>query len=194
MDNAVIYDFETLSQDTIKGVVTCLAILKFDESRFLNKPYTFKELVDDAKVIKFDVSEQVKKYGRKIDKSTLDWWGDQGPEAKEWILPSDKDKDIDELYDFFVESMGPTAIKFYTRGNTFDPILLESIMKQTHKPLPYNWWEIRDTRSVVEGLAWGSELDNKFIPPDCDEFVKHNPTHDIALDVMRIQKLVQAIQ
>ena len=67
MDNAVIYDFETLSQDTIKGVVTCLAILKFDESRFVNKPYTFKELVDDAKVIKFNVSEQVKTYGRKID-------------------------------------------------------------------------------------------------------------------------------
>ena len=60
MDNAVIYDFETLSQDTIKGVVTCLAILKFDESRFIGKPYTFKELVDDAKVIKFNVSEQVK--------------------------------------------------------------------------------------------------------------------------------------
>ena len=194
MDNAVIYDFETLSQDTIKGVVTCLAILKFDESRFISKPYSFKELVNDAKVIKFNVSEQVKKYGRKIDKSTLDWWADQGPEAKEWITPSDKDKDIDKLYDFFVESIGPTATKFYTRGNTFDPILLESIMKQTHKPLPYNWWEIRDTRSIVEGLAWGSELDNKFIPPDCDELVKHNPTHDIALDVMRIQTLVRAIQ
>ena len=46
----------------------------------------------------------------------------------------------------------------------------------------------------MEGLAWGSELDNKFTPPDCDELVKHNPTHDIALDVMRIQTLVQAIQ
>ena len=177
MDNAVIYDFETLSQDQINGVVTCLAILKFDESRFVGKPYTFKELTDDAKVIKFNVEEQVKKY-----------------EAKEWILPSDNDKDISELYDFFVESMGSTATKFYTRGNTFDPILLETIMNQTHKPMPYNWWEVRDTRSVIEGLAWGSDLENKFIPPDCEEATKHNPTHDIALDVMRIQALAQAIQ
>ena len=194
MDNAVIYDFETLSQDQINGVVTCLAILKFDESRFVGKPYTFKELTDDAKVIKFNVEEQVKKYERKIDKSTLDWWSGQGDEAKEWILPSDNDKDISELYDFFVESMGSTATKVYTRGNTFDPILLETIMNQTHKPMPYNWWEVRDTRSVIEGLAWGSDLENKFIPPDCEEATKHNPTHDIALDVMRIQALAQAIQ
>ena len=73
MDNAVIYDFETLSQDQINGVVTCLAILKFDESRFADKPYTFKELVNYAKVMKFSVEEQVKTYKRKIDKSTLEW-------------------------------------------------------------------------------------------------------------------------
>ena len=66
MDNAVIYDFETLSQDQINGVVTCLAILKFDESRFVDKPYTFKELTDDAKVIKFNVEEQVKSMKEKL--------------------------------------------------------------------------------------------------------------------------------
>jgi len=194
MDNAVIYDFETLSQDQINGVVTCLAVLKFDESRFVDKAYTFKELVNSAKVMKFSVEEQVKTYERKIDKSTLDWWKEQGSDAQKWIKPSDDDRALEELYDFFMEAAGGHATKFYTRGNTFDPILLESIMKQIHKPMPYHWWEVRDTRSLIEGLSWGSKLENKFIPPDCDELVKHNPTHDIALDVMRIQALAQAIQ
>tara|TARA_B100001057_G_C22862723_1_gene955235 strand:+ start:462 stop:1046 length:585 start_codon:yes stop_codon:yes gene_type:complete len=194
MDNAVIYDFETLSQDQINGVVTCLAVLKFDESRFVEKPYTFKELVNSAKVMKFSVEEQVKTYKRKIDKSTLEWWKEQGDDAQKWIKPSDDDRGLEELYDFFMKAAGGDATKFYTRGNTFDPILLESIMKQTHKPMPYNWWEVRDTRSLIEGLSWGSKLENKFIPPDCDDLVKHNPTHDIALDVMRIQALAQAIQ
>lgn len=194
MDNAVIYDFETLSQDQVRGVITCMAIMKFDESRFIDNPYTFKELIDNSKVMKFSVEEQVKKYERKIDKSTLEWWKEQGADAQKWIKPSDDDRSIEELYDFFMEGAGGTAAKFYTRGNTFDPILLESIMKQIHKPMPYHWWEVRDTRSLIEGLAWGSDLENKFIPPKCEELVKHNPKHDIALDVMRIQTLVQAIQ
>ena len=194
MDNAVIYDFETLSQDQVRGVITCMAIMKFDESRFIDNPYTFKELIDNSQVMKFSVEEQVKKYERKIDKSTLEWWKEQGADAQKWIKPSDDDRSIEELYDFFMEGAGGTAAKFYTRGNTFDPILLESIMKQIHKPMPYHWWEVRDTRSLIEGLAWGSDLENKFIPPKCEELVKHNPKHDIALDVMRIQTLVQAIQ
>jgi len=194
MDNAVIYDFETLSQDQVRGVITCMAIMKFDESRFIDNPYTFKELINNSKVMKFSVEEQVKKYERKIDKSTLEWWKEQGADAQKWIKPSDDDRSIEELYDFFMEGAGGTAAKFYTRGNTFDPILLESIMKQIHKPMPYHWWEVRDTRSLIEGLAWGSDLENKFIPPKCEELVKHNPKHDIALDVMRIQTLVQAIQ
>ena len=168
--------------------------MKFDESRFIDNPYTFKELIDNSKVMKFSVEEQVKKYERKIDKSTLEWWKEQGADAQKWIKPSDDDRSIEELYDFFMEGAGGTAAKFYTRGNTFDPILLESIMKQIHKPMPYHWWEVRDTRSLIEGLAWGSDLENKFIPPKCEELVKHNPKHDIALDVMRIQTLVQAIQ
>ena len=194
IDSSIIFDFETLSQDQIKGAVTCMAMLSFCEERFVKNPYTFLELVNNAKVIKFSVEEQVLKYQRKVDKSTLEWWDKQGEDAKKWIKPSDEDRSITELYDFFMNNRTVMHEKFYTRGNTFDPILLEQIMNDTGYQMRYYWWEIRDTRSLIEGLAWGSGLNNKYIPPNCEEVVKHDPRHDIALDVMRIQSLVQAIE
>lgn len=194
LNNAVIYDFETLSQDQQSGVVLSMAMLNFSETRFTGElAYTFDELVDLTHFIKFDVSEQVKKYNRKIDKSTLEWWNDQGELAKEQLKPSVDDVSIDTLYSFFIVNKSANVKKVYTRGNTFDPIFMENLMKQINKPMPYEWWEVRDTRSLIEGLSWGSDLDNKFKPPNCESFIHHDPRHDIALDVMRIQSLVQAI-
>lgn len=196
LNNACIYDFETLAQDQMRGVVVSMAMLSFAESRFTNPDiaYTYEELVDSAKFIKFDVEDQVKTYKRSIDKNTLKWWDQQGAEAKKQLKPSDEDQSIAKLFDFFVLNKSVNVKKIYTRGNTFDPIFMEHIMKQTGYPDPYPWWEVRDTRSVIEGLSWGSDLKNSFMPPNCeDKFVHHDPRHDIALDVMRLQTLVQAI-
>jgi len=194
MTNSLIFDFETLSTDRYNGVVVSLAILKFSEDNFtINTGYTFSELVNSAKLLKFDVQDQVKNYNRVIDKKTLEWWNEQGTEAKKQIIPSDRDKSINELYDFFISVSDNNTDKVYTRGNNFDPIIFENIMDQLHKPQPYRFWQLRDTRSIIEGLSWGSGLRNNFIPEGCEDFIHHNPIHDIAIDVMRIQALVRAI-
>jgi hypothetical protein len=195
LDNACIYDFETLSQDQVNGVVLSMAMLNFSEMRFNgDNPHTYEELLEKTHIIKFDVEEQVKKYGRKINKETLKWWGEQSGEAQKSLKPSAKDKSISELYQFFVVNKCTNLNKVYTRGNTFDPIFLEHIMKQCGDPMPYNWWEIRDTRSLIEGLTWGSDLKNSFIPEGLEEkFIAHDPRHDIVMDVMRIQTVVRYI-
>jgi len=192
-DNACIFDFETLSRDTTNGVVVSMTMLNFSEARFTTQPYTFPELVRATKTIKFNVQEQVKKYNRKIEKETLDWWGEQIPPVKKQINPTPSDVSITKLYDFFILNKPFSIEKIYTRGNTFDPIFVESIIRQTEHMMPYDWWEVRDTRSLIEGLSWGTDLKNTFIPPKCEGFVKHDPTHDISIDVMRMQTLVQAI-
>ena len=194
LNNALIFDFETLSQDQTNGVVISMAMLNFSETRFDSDiSYKFDELVEQTHFIKFNVEEQVKTFNRKIDKSTLEWWNKQGDVAKSQLIPNDEDVSISTLYNFFIVNKSANIRKVYTRGNTFDPMILEHIMRQTNNPMPYQWWEIRDTRSIIEGLAWGSDLDNKFTPPNCESFQHHDPRHDIALDVMRMQSLVQAI-
>jgi hypothetical protein len=194
LNNACIFDFETLSQEQTNGVVLSMAMLNFAESRFTGDiPYTFDELVQNTKMIKFNVEEQVKKYNREINRDTLNWWSEQGELAKQQLKPSNDDVSIDQLYNFFVLNKSANVKKVYTRGNTFDPIFLEYIMRQTNNPMPYDWWEVRDTRSLIEGLSWGADLKHSFIPDGCENFIAHDPKHDIAMDVMRLQVLVQAI-
>lgn len=195
MSECVIYDFETLSQDQRRGVVISFAILNFSESRYINNPYTYEELLDSTKYIKFDVEDQVQNYKRLISKDTLQWWTEQGPEAKKQLKPSDSDVSIYTLHDWILANVDCKNIKkSFTRGNTFDPIILQYIMTQTGKVDPFHWGTVRDTRSMIEGMSFGMDLKNSFMPNDLkDKFVKHNPIHDIAMDVMRMQMLAQAI-
>lgn len=196
MNNAIIYDYETLSSDPQTGVVLSMAALAFDENRYVSNPYTYEELLDSAQYIKFNVEEQVRVYGRKIQKETVEWWSKQDKAAQHCLAPSDDDRSIADLPGFMRGLVTDhKAVKHvYTRGNTFDPIFTESFFKMLKQSEPYHWGSVRDTRSMIEGLSWGSNLYNGFMVEGLqDKFVKHDPIHDIAMDVMRIQTLVQAI-
>jgi len=191
--NTLIYDFETLSTQATNGVVVSLAILFYNES--FSNTYTYEELLANCKCIKFNVEDQVKNYNRVISKDTLDWWAKQSPEARKQLTPSSKDKLISEIDDFLSEHVDFKSLKkCYTRGNTFDPIFMEYIYKDIGKVERIPFWTIRDTRSTIDGMSWGTNLDNKFIPNGLKEkFIAHDPRHDIVMDVMRMQTLAQAI-
>lgn len=195
MNECVIYDFETLSQNQRRTVVVSFAMLTFTESRYLSNPYTFEELVDSSLYVKFDVMEQKRKYERVVDKSTLDWWKQQSKEAQSALIPSENDISIANLYDTIVSYHNTALIKKqFTRGNTFDPMILEYVFEQTGDSMPWHWGSVRDTRSMIDGMSFGMKLDNKYIPGDLkDKFIGHDPRHDIAMDVMRMQYLAQAI-
>lgn len=190
-----IYDFETLSNDAFNGVVLNIAAIKFDEKRFISKPYTFEELIDSAKYMKFNVEEQVRKYGRVIKQSTLDWWKEQGPQAQKQVRPSKDDVSISELYEFLsLEVQIQNCDKVYTRGNTFDPILVATIMQQIGREDPTRWWTVRDTRSLFEGMTYGHGIRSSFIPEGLEGvFMAHDAKHDVAMDVMRFQYLARLL-
>jgi hypothetical protein len=195
MNECVIYDFETLGQDQQKSVVVSFAMVTFSEKRYIDDPYTYEELVDSCKYIKFNVEDQVINFGRKINKETLEWWNSQGEEAKKQIRPSKEDRSILEFYEFVINNCECANIKkSYTRGNTFDPMFLQYLMSDTGRQDPFHWRTVRDTRSMIEGMSFGMKLDNGFTPGDlASKFVKHDPRHDVAMDVMRMQLLAQAI-
>ena len=197
-DDCVIYDFETLSQNPDDGVAVSLGALKYSESRFIDNPYGYLELIECAKYIKFDVAEQVRIFSRKISPDTLNWWKKQGTVAQQALAPSDKDVSIQFLPEFLKAVVEEQPFgdfnKIFTRGNTFDPMFLRSLLRHSDMEDPFNWWALRDTRSFIDGLAYGEGISNKFIPEGLDKlFIDHDPRHDIAMDVMRMQMLVRAI-
>jgi hypothetical protein len=192
---SLIYDYETLSDDMINGVVVNLAAILFEEKRFIENPYEYDELIDSAYFVKFDVMEQVEKYGRTIRKKTLDWWAEQSLEARLMLKPSADDVSIDTIADFFCNTLqSQLCSKVYTRGNTFDPILTETLHRNIGKNDSTKWWLIRDVRSLFEGMTYGHKIKNNFIPEGLeDKFIAHNPIHDIAMDVMRFQYLARVL-
>lgn len=193
--NSLIYDYETLSLDRDNCVILCLAALSFDEKRFAYAdPYEWDELIDNSHFIKFDVTDQVKRYGRTIDKSTLKWWNNQRSDIQKILKPSIHDKPIEELYDFFKRVTPNPIHRIYTRGNTFDPIITDGIIELLEKDHVHNWHQIRDTRSMFEGMSYGVDIKNNFVPEEYKErFIPHDPIHDIVMDVIRFQQLARAV-
>jgi len=195
MDNAVIYDFETLSQRASDAALVSCAVMSFDMEVLKNNGYTYEELLSKTSYIKLNVQDQVKNWNRKIQQSTLDWWAKQDKEAISKIKPSKDDVPLVEFLDWFLDKTPDTKqVKYYfTRNNTFDPVIMESICFAMGQPIPYMWWKIRDTKSFIMGLAYELNIRDDFIPPDCEgKYVKHDPSHDIVLDVMRLQILLHS--
>lgn len=197
-NKSVIYDFETLGTDPEKSAVLCLAALAFDESKFVSEnPYTFDELVMSSRLIKFKVDEQVKVYKREIDPDTVQWWNEQPKEIKKYFKPSPtEDVPLVELHSFIMDLVDdPVNVhRVYTRGNTFDPIFLNSLMKNIEKRDPFPHWKVRDTRSMIDGMTYGSDIENNFVPDELKSvFIPHDPINDICMDVIRLQFLARLL-
>ena len=72
MDNTLIFDFETLSQNPINGALVSCALLTFDIDKLSSNSYTYEELLESVVYFKFDV-EVTSKYateGRNINNVT----------------------------------------------------------------------------------------------------------------------------
>lgn len=200
MNNAIIYDFETLSTNPSDGVVVSLAHLNFCSPVYdANAPvYEYEQLLEMCVYTKFNIQDQHNR-GRRIQTSTLKWWESQiakRPELELQLKPSSDDVSITEIGDIFSSTSDMNNVKaVFTRGNTFDPIFMESLCKAADIEVPYPFWAVRDTRSTIEGMAFGAtEMDNKFIPEGLEtKFVAHDPRHDIVMDVMRMQTIAKAL-
>lgn len=191
----MIYDYETLGTNQPTAPIVSMAITTFNTDRFLTDPYQFQEVFDSAKFYKFNVEEQVKDFGCKIEQDTLDWWSKQDKEVqRKQLSPSKDDCSITRLYDIISSQCDQYTLVF-TRGNTFDPMITQFMLEKLDEELPYPHWMVRDTRSYIEGLSYGTGLKNGFTPPELEEVKvdKHDPRVDIALDILRIQALVKAI-
>ena len=197
MNNQLIFDFETLSQNQQRGVVASLALLNYSTERFLEDPYNFDELFKNCHYIKFDVQEQVKVYKRVVDKDTIDWWMKQGDKARKQIAPSGADRSITELEDFLMKNVEFKSLKkIYTRGGQFDPNFIESILKACDKEIPFRHVMLRDTRSYLEGMGEGiPDFKNDFeLKSFQGKFIKHDPRSDIVADVLRMQAMVRLLR
>ena len=78
---------------------------------------------------------------------TVEWWGKQAEDVREEAL-GDHDR-IDLKY--FIKQLNKWSVGvdvFWCQGPLFDYAILQNLYKNIGKPTPWNYWQIRDSRTL----------------------------------------------
>ena len=165
-------DMETMATSP-SAVVLSLGAVHFDpRGNGVTDSIYFKINLDDQDTL-----------GREIDQGTLDWWAKQDPEImEEAFSPNDRIPLVEAMDRFHKFAWGCDA--FWSHGATFDLVILENIYRQLNKPLPWNFWQLRDTRTLFD-LG---------VDPDMPQGSKHDALQDAIRQAIGVQNVYAQIK
>lgn len=134
----VMLDLETLS--TVPNSV----ILTFGAVKF--SPWDGDVDQGQGLYYRLDVDEQLQ-LNRHVYQGTVDWWSTQPEEIREEALGEDRrislEKFCNDLNRFLVG-----IDNIWAQGPAFDIVILEDLYRQLGRPIPWNFWQIRDSRTL----------------------------------------------
>jgi len=167
MAKHLMVDMETLAT-TPNAVVLSLGAVHFDP---------WGNGIGDQIYFKIDLDDQ-DKLNRDIDPGTLDWWAKQDPVIMEEALsPNDRISLVEAINRFHKFAWG--CSNFWSHGATFDLVILENIYRQLNKTPPWNFWQLRDTRTLFD---LGHD-------PDMSKEGKHDALQDAIRQAIGVQNI-----
>ena len=137
----------------------------------------FSDEIYDELYFKVDLDDQ-DKLGREIDPNTLDWWAKQNPEVMEEAFSTTGRISVEESVNQF-HKFAWGCDKFWSHGAVFDLMIIEDIYRQLNRPIPWEFWRLRDTRTLFD-LA-------------DPEMEKSAEQHNALFDAIRQAKGVQTV-
>jgi hypothetical protein len=200
----LIIDFETMGKRANNCAVIDCAVSVFSWDKFIsNEPYTSKNIVN-MKRFKLSIKDQVVNYNSVIEPDTINFWESQSLEVRSKITPKSDDltlkEFVSEFHNFLIDS--PKISYWWSRSNTFDPILLWRLFDSQNKTLHLDeylkYWKVRDTRTFIDAKLNFPKV-NSFIPIQDEDFwnkvfQQHDSSWDILADILRLQAITRAEQ
>ena len=172
MAKHLMVDLETMAV-TPRAVVLTLGAVHFN-------PYGMG--YSDKLYLRFDLDDQ-DLLNREIDPNTLDWWSKQDPKVMEEAFSPDNRVPLKDAMDQFHKfAWGCDA--FWAHGSLFDIAILEDIYRQIQKPVPWQYWQIRDTRTIFD-LGWD---------PDMPQASKHDALQDAIRQAAGVQNIYSKLK
>lgn len=149
MTTHIMLDIETLGT-RVGSVVLGAALV-----RFTDEAHT---------TINMEQAEQTLN-GLTVDASTFDWWSRQSPEAKHaaFANPVPVVPALQHLAAWLAWAAPGGDFLLWCHGATFDAPLLEDVYRRFGVPCPWQYWQVRDTRTLYD-LA-GVDVRNYAVPP-----------------------------
>lgn len=139
----IMLDLETLATSPDSVILTFGAI-KFD-------PFDASSELDQGLYFRINVDEQIA-LGRKVDDSTVAWWGTQTDEVREEAL-GEHDRTSLEEFTRALNKFVVGASRIWAQGPVFDIVILENLYRQLGKPAPWPYYTIRDSRTLLKALG-----------------------------------------
>lgn len=150
MGKSLMVDLETMAVSP-RAVVLSLGAVHFDPKG---------SGIIDQLYFRIDIDDQ-DKLGREVDPNTIDWWGRQDPKVMEEAFSPDNRIGLTEAMERF-HKFAWGCDTFWSHGAPFDLVILEDICRQLNRPLPWNFWQLRDTRTIFDlGIDPKMPQDNK---------------------------------
>ena len=166
-------DLETLSTNP-EAVILTVGGVKFD-------PHSFTE-PSQGMYFRVDVDSQTA-MGREVMQETLDWWSTQPKEISEEAL-GEKDRIPTEEMIKRINKWSVGVDVFWCQGPLFDYAILQNIYKQLGHPVPWQYWQIRDSRTLFS-----------LVPRDLNEKRTglHNALEDCYFQARKVQKVYKQL-
>jgi hypothetical protein len=164
-------DLETLSTRPDATILT------FGACKF--NPYTQHDIVDGI-YFRVNVDEQIA-LNRHVDDNTIAWWGNQAADVyNEAFDPADRislDEFTKQLNRFIVG-----CDNIWAQGPVFDIVILENLYRQMGIPCPWQFWQIRDSRTL---------LSTHGDPRDRNKAGLHNALEDCVSQAQAVQTVFE---
>lgn len=136
-------DIETLATSP-DAVVLTFGAIKFD-------PFNPSIQMSDGIYFRIDVDEQIN-LGRRVDEGTVAWWGTQSAEVREEALGETDRVSLED----FAKALNKFVVgvtRIWAQGPVFDIVILENLYRQIGKPAPWQYYSIRDSRTLLKALG-----------------------------------------
>ena len=134
----VMLDIETLSTRPWSVILT-LGAVKFS-------PWGLDVDTESGLYIRPDVDEQLT-MDRHVQDETVAWWGTQPEDVREEALGTSGRISINEMLDQLNRFLVGVD-NIWCQGPAFDIVILEDLYRQVGRPTPWQFWQIRDSRTL----------------------------------------------
>jgi len=170
----IMLDLESLGTRPDCAILT-LGAVKFD-------PFTPNSF-GDSLYFRIDVDEQLA-LGRNVQEDTLNWWMQQAEDVREEALGEHDRISLDDMY----RKLNRFCVgveNIWCQGPAFDIVILENIYRQCGWPTPWQFWQIRDSRTL-----FGVHGD----PREKNKAGLHNALEDCISQAQGVQEIYRSLK
>lgn len=145
----------------------------------------------------YSICSIASQHDRQIDKSTLEWWDKQSPEARNALTQANEpnsptlDSVLDELTRWLGNLGESYDVHVWGNGSDFDIAILNHAYKQRSPFVPWNFRKVRDMRTLYD-LTLRFGLDIKGTAPRVG--IHHNAKDDAQFQAQVIVESLRQLQ